>query len=132
MKSFALGLKLRIKKSGGSSLDAGSNLILFDESGYRILLKCSLFLNGTPCDRNTYFGLYSTIKSLLEMSKKGLKTIGWNMYYEDTSTKTYGTYTPAFFQNQTSDEIEFQTECKNVLHMTIHLKMDMSSAGIFY
>ena len=134
LKSFALEWKLRIQKSYGSKLDAGSNITLFDEPGRRILSKYSLFLNGTPCESNAYFGLYNTIKSDLEMSNNDLKTIGINMKYKEISTKIYDTYTPdtpAYFQSHPSDETEIQTECKNVLHMRIPLGKDMSSAEIF-
>ena len=67
---------------------AGSKISLIEGAGHRILSKFSLFLNGTPCESNSYFGLYNTVKSYLQMSKNDLKTIGKIMYYKDYSTKS--------------------------------------------
>ena len=131
LKSFALELKIEIRKNDGTELVAGSKLSLIDGAGHRILSKCSLFLNGTPCESNSYFGLYNTVKSYLQMSKDDLKTIGRNMYYKDISTKIYDVFTADSFVNQSEDETDIQAECKDSIHMMVPLGMEMSSAGIF-
>ena len=93
LKSFALELKISFRQNDGSELAAGSKLSLIDGAGHRILSKCSLFLNGTPCESNSYFGLYNAVKSYLQMSKDDLKTLGRNMYYKDISTKIHDVFT---------------------------------------
>ena len=131
LKSFALELKISIRQNDGSELAAGSKLSLIDGAGHRILSKCSLFLNGTPCESNSYFGLYNAVKSYLQMSKDDLKTLGRNMYYKDISTKIHDVFTADSFVNQSQDETDIQTECKDGIHMMVPLGMEMSSAGIF-
>ena len=87
LKSFALEFKIEIHQNDGTELTAGFKLSLIDGAGHRTLSKCSLLLNGTPSESNSYFGLYSTVKSYLKMNKDDLKTLGRNTFCKDISTK---------------------------------------------
>ena len=62
LKLFALELKIEIRKNDGIELVAGSKLSLNYGAGHMILSKYSMFLNGTPCESNSYFELYKTVK----------------------------------------------------------------------
>ena len=131
LESFALELKLKIKNHDGSDLPDDATLTLIDGAGHRILSKCSLYLNGVPCESNAYFGLYNSIKTYLGMSKSELQSIGRNMYYKSMSTKIYDNITNASFENRTADETDIQAECRNVIHLMIPIGLEISSSGIF-
>ena len=131
LNSFALELKIKILNENGGALTPESKLSLIDGAGHRILSRCSLFLNGTACQSSAYFGLYNTIKSYLNMGKDDLESIGRNMYYKSLSTKIFDKIEATSFENLNSDETLIQSECKDVIHMTVPLCLDLSSADFY-
>ena len=131
LNSFALELKIKITNANGSNLGPEAKVSLIDGAGHRILSRCSLFLNGTPCQSSAYFGLYNSIKTYLNMGKGDLESIGRNMYYKSMSTKIYDKIEASSFANLSDDENLIQTECKGVVDMMIPLCMDLTSSDFY-
>ena len=131
LDSFTLELKIKIKKSNGDAITDTNKFTLIDGAGHRILSKSSVFLNGTPCENNAYFGLYNCIKSYTNMSKDGLSSIGRNMFYKDLSTKIFDKIDENCFTALSSEEAQIQSECKDIIHMMIPLQLDLSSASFY-
>ena len=131
LNSFSLELKLKITLANGADLPDTAKLTVVDGLGHRILSRCSMFLNGSPCQSSSHHGLFNTIKSYLHMSKDVLSSIGSNMYYKSDDTKFYDEYVTASFETQSADETMIQTNCKKVIHLMIPLNFDLSSSNFY-
>ena len=68
--SFALEMKIKLVKPDGSELDDNDKVNVIDGLGHRILSRCTIFLNGVPCESNSYFGLYNSINTYISMGKE--------------------------------------------------------------
>ena len=44
--------------------------------GYRIWSCCIIFINGVPCESNSYFGLYNSINTYVAMGKDSPSSLG--------------------------------------------------------
>ena len=119
-------MKIEICDNDETELTPDSKLSLIDGAGSRVLSNYSLFLNGTPCENISNFGLDNFVISYLQISKDIFKTVGRNMYHKDISTKNHDVFTADYFVNQTWDETDIQTECKDSIHMMTPLGMEMS------
>ena len=131
LNSFTLELKIKINNPNGEDLGKDTKLTVIDGLGHRILSKCTLFLNGTPCESNSYFGLFNTIKSYLNMDKEVLSSIGRNMYYKDIKTTIHDNISNDSFTNLTKDEENIQQECMDIIHLMIPLTLDLSSSNFY-
>ena len=133
-ESFTIETKLEILKADGSVLDDGCNVSVVDGLGHRLFTKCSVSLNGVPCENNNYFGIYNMLKTYLSMGKHELSSLGRNSYYKDVSNTTIvDSFTAADFTANTVslDEKEIIKECKKPLHFMTPVNLDISSANFF-
>ena len=129
--SFTLEMKIKITKPDGSALADTAKVNVIDGLGHRILSRCTIFLNGVPCESNSYFGLYNCINTYISMGKDSLSSLGRNMYYKDIKAKIDSKIDATTFANQTDDETEIENDCKNTLHMMTPLKFNISSADFY-
>ena len=129
--SFVLEMKIKLVKPDGSEIDDNDKVNVIDGLGHRILSRCTIFLNGVPCESNSYFGLYNNINTYISMGKDSLPSLGRNMYYKDIHAKINSTIDATTFTNQTNDEKEIERECKSILHMMTPLKFNISSADFY-
>ena len=130
--SFALEMKIKITKADGTDLDpVPSHVSVIDGLGHRILSKSSLYLNGTPCENNAYFGLFNSLKTYTCMKKDALSSIGRNMYYKDLSVKNNAKTDEINFLAPENDEKLIRDDCRRVMHFVTPLALDISSSDFF-
>jgi len=133
LNSFYIELKLKITKADGSNLDANSNVTIVDGIGNRILSRSSLYLNSTPIENNSYYGLTNAFKSYLNMSKDHLKSVGRNMYFKSLKTKIFDKIDADTFQGEkcTREEKEIIEDVKKEIHFICPLSLDIASSGFY-
>ena len=133
-ESFTIETKLEILKADGSVLDDACNVSVVDGLAHRLFTKCSVSLNGVPCENNNYFGIYNMLKTYLSMGKHELSSLGRNSYYKDVANTTIvDSFTATDFTANTvsPDEKEIIKECKKPLHFMTPVNLDISSANFF-
>ena len=131
LNSFSLELKLKINTPDGGDLSPTVNLSVIDGLGHRLLSKCSMFLNGSPCQSSSHYGLFNAIKSYLHMGKDALSGIGSNMFYKAQDTEIFDEYEEDAYEDQSPDETAIQSTCKKIIHMMIPLNFDLSTSNFY-
>ena len=133
-ESFTIETKLEIQKPDGTAIDDSCKVSVVDGLAHRLFSKCSMHLNGVPCENNSYFGIYNMLKTYLSMGKHELSSIGRNSYYKDVAkspiveTFTDANFTVAYLS---SEEKEIINECKKPLHFMTPVNLDLASANFF-
>lgn len=127
--SFVMEMKIRILAADGKPVTDTSNVTVIDGVGHRILSRYTLFLNGVPCESNSYFGLYNNINTYMSMSKASLSSSGMNMYYRDSTNESV--ITGETFKNQNNLEKVISNQCNNTLHMMTPLQFNISSSNFY-
>ena len=131
LDSLSLEMKIKVVKQDGSDVDDTSKFTVIDGLGHRIFSRCTIYLNGTPCSNNAFFGLYNTIRSYLNMSKDALPGVGRNAFYKDLNTPIDSTITDATFANLNSEEKSIFDDTKKVINFTSPLNLDIGNSDFY-
>ena len=82
LNSLSCEFKLNIQDEAGKPLTDAEPLEIIDGFGYFLIQKLQLFLNGTPCQNSTNFGIYNYMKACISMNKDSLSGVGQIMYFK--------------------------------------------------
>ena len=130
LNGFVLEMKIKLQQDG-KDLTNTDNVTVIDGLGHRILSRCSVFLNGTPCESNAYYGLINSIDAYTSMRKGSLSSIGRNMLYNDLDAEIYDAVTVDTFTKLTKCQKQIKEECAGLLHTMTPLKLNISSADFY-
>ena len=128
MNTLWLETKLKVVNEDASKYKCDDSINFIDGLGHRLLSQCSVYLNGTLCESNPYYGLENYIHTLLNMGKGDLFTIGRNMMYKPLDTSIVDVYDAENVKPKGDVETVMSNETKGEVHLAIPIRLNISSA----
>ena len=128
--SICLETKIKITSPNGVNLPPEAKISLIDGFSHRLISRHSLHINGCLTENSSHFGLTSSIKSYLSMSKNVLDSSGANMLYKSMDTDIVDTFDANYFIKNSENELGLIKKCKNgIIHTMSPLLLDIASTG---
>ena len=123
--------KLEIEKTDGTALENTDSFSVVDGAGFLLLEKSSVFLNSSPVENNTHFGIYNLVKSYTHMKTEEVRTFGYGSLIKSIDTKINESFTAA--NDGTIDEYErkIRARCRQGIHLMVPITIDLASSNQF-
>ena len=123
--------KLEIEKSDGTAFENTASFSVVDGAGFLLLEKSSVFLNSSPVENNTHFGIYNLVKSYTHMKTEEVRTFGYGSLIKPIDTKINETFTAANDGTIDGYETGLRARCRQGIHLMVPITIDLASSNQF-
>ena len=104
---------------------------MVDGAGFLLLEKSSVFLNSTPVENNTHFGIYNLVKSYTHMKTEDVRTFGYGSLLKSIDTKINESFTAATDGSLDEYERRIRVRCRRGVHLMVPITIDLASSNQF-